>query len=124
MEIATEKVRERPSADTEIAGLSEPSFVEALLDPVSVFEHPMQVAEHPWFTDEEKRTILLSWARDELVAEQVSSRLAPELRIRSRIDAVVEALSQFDAPAAGEYLSASSAIRASRLKRQPRRRSH
>jgi hypothetical protein len=124
MEIATEKVRERPSVGMEIAGPSERSFVEALLDPVSVFEHPMQVAEHPWFTDEEKRTILLSWARDELVAEQVSSRLAPELRIRSRIDAVVEALSQFDEAAADEYQSACSAIRARRPKRLPRRRSH
>ncbi|WP_048708032.1 hypothetical protein [Microvirga massiliensis] len=89
-----------------------PSFVDALIDPGHVFAHPFEVVEHPWFGSEEKRTILLSWARDELVAEQVASRVAPELQVRSRIDAVIDALSHFDAAAAGEYLSATKTIRA------------
>jgi len=92
-------------------GVSEPSPVEALTDPAGVFRDPAEITEHPWFTDEEKRTILLSWARDELVAEQVTSRLAPELRVRSRIDAVVEALATFDDAAAVEYTSAVAVIR-------------
>lgn len=95
---------------------SERSFVEALIDPVNVFADPAEVAEHPWFTHEEKRTILLSWARDELVVEQVAKKLTPELQPRSRIDAVIEALSEFDPSAAGEYLSAVAAIRASHLR--------
>jgi len=94
---------------------AEPSFVEALVDPVNVFRHPEEVVEHPWFTPEEKRTILLSWARDELVLEQVARRVAPKLRPQSCIDAVIEALSLFDAPAAGEYLSAAAAIRTRHL---------
>ena len=83
-----------------------PSFLEALIDPVNVFHAPDEVVEHPWFTDEEKRTILLSWARDELTIEQVASKVMPDLKLKSRIDAVIEALAVFDPPAAGEYLSA------------------
>ena len=31
----------------------------------------------PWFTDQEKRAVLLSWVRDELVIEQVVQKAAP-----------------------------------------------
>src|SRR4051812_45570182 len=79
-----------PGAGT--SGVSEPSFVEALVDPTSVFRHPQEVAHHPWFTDQEKRAVLLSWARDELTAEQLASKMAPELELTSCIDAVVEVL--------------------------------
>ena len=96
----------------EAAGASEPSFVEALIDPAAVFRDPHDVAEQPWFTDQEKRTVLLSWARDELVLEQVAFRALPELRPRSRVDAVIEALGGFDPGAAGEYPSAVARIRA------------
>ena len=106
------------------AGASDQSFVEALIDPVNVFADPTEVAEHPWFTHEEKRTILLSWARDELVVEQVATKLTPELQPRSRIDAVIEALSEFDPPAASEYLAAAAAIRASHLRGIRRKRGH
>src|ERR687894_2121398 len=102
-----------PSRAVVSSGAAEPSFVEALIDPVNVFGDPHEVVEHPWFTHEEKRTILLSWARDELLLEQVANKTLPELKPRSRIDAVIEALARFDAPAAGEYLSAVAAIRAS-----------
>jgi hypothetical protein len=97
--------------------ISSPSFTEALVDPVNLFRDPTEVVEHPWFTHEEKRTILLSWARNELLLEQVANKTLPELKPRSRIDAVIEALARFDAPAAGEYLSAVAAIRASHLRR-------
>ena len=56
-------------------GISEPSFVDALIDPVNIFVSPQEVVDHPWFSDEEKRTILLSWARDELVIEQIASEV-------------------------------------------------
>src|SRR3954469_21762248 len=78
-------------------GVAEPSFVEALANPVSVFEHPDEVVRHPWFSNEENRAILLSWARDELVLEQVASRAAPELKLRSHMDAVLASLEDITA---------------------------
>jgi hypothetical protein len=121
MEIATQHTLERPVACLRDESQSAPSFVEALVDPVTVFDHPREVVEHPGFTQEEKRTILLSWARDELMAEQVTSRLGPELGIRSRVDAVVEALATFDS-AAAEYTSAVALIRSRRGKHRLARR--
>jgi hypothetical protein len=102
-------------------GVSEPSFVDALVDPVNIFASPQEVVDHPWFSEEEKRTILLSWARDELVIEQVSSRVMPDLQVKSRIDAVVAALARFDPTAAGEYLSAVQTIRGTKNRKQARR---
>jgi hypothetical protein len=121
MEIATQHTLERPVACLRDESQSAPSFVEALVDPVTVFDHPREVVEHPGLTQEEKRTILLSWARDELMAEQVTSRLGPELGIRSRVDAVVEALATFDS-AAAEYTSAVALIRSRRGKHRLARR--
>ena len=102
-------------------GVSERSFVDALVDPVNIFASPREVVEHPWFSDEEKRTILLSWARDELVMEQVASRIMPDLQVKSRIDAVIEALANFDPSAAGEYLSAVQGIRSDKSRKRCRR---
>jgi len=113
-----------PAPETERNGNTEPSFVDALVDPGTVFAHPGEVAEHPWFMDQEKRTILLSWARDELAVEQVIKRVAPDLKLESRIDAVIEALSHFDAPAAAEYVSAVAAIRARHLRGLRPKRKH
>src|SRR3954453_13495747 len=104
-----------PGAGT--SGVSEPSFVEALVNPTSVFRHPQEVAHHPWFTDQEKRAVLLSWVRDELVIEQMVQKAAPELELASRVDAVVEVLAHYDPLAASEYRSALAAIR-----RRPKRR--
>lgn len=97
------------------------SYTEALVDPGGVFQHPADVVEHPWFTREEKRTVLLSWARDELVLEHMANRSLPELKPRSRIDAVIEALAQFDLNAAAEYRAAVSTIRARGLRPKARR---
>ncbi len=93
------------------SGVSELSFVEALAHPAQVFGDPEEVARHPWFTDQEKRAVLLSWARDELVAEQLACAAAPELELASRIDAVIEALAHYDPLAASEYRSALATIR-------------
>ncbi|MEE1612982.1 hypothetical protein [Microvirga sp. CF3016] len=97
------------------------SYTEALVDPGGVFRNPADVVEHPWFTREEKRTVLLSWARDELVLEHMANRSLPELKPRSRIDAVIEALAQFDLNAAAEYRAAVSAIGAHELRPKARR---
>jgi hypothetical protein len=102
---------DQPPEIVESSGTCEPSFVEALVHPGEIFGDPREVVEHPWFTDEEKRTILLSWVRDELVIEQVACRAVPELKPQSRVDAVIEALARFDPLAAGEYLSAIAAVR-------------
>ena len=116
METIESKLDTNPVHASQITspGVSEPSFVDALVDPVNLFGHPWEVVEHPWFSDEEKRTILLSWARDELVIEQVAGKVMPDLQVKSRIDAVIEALALFDPSAAGEYLSAVQAIRGNR----------
>jgi hypothetical protein len=103
------------------AGVAPPSYTEALVDPGSVFRNPEEVAGHPCFTREEKRTILLSWVRDELVLEQVANRTLPELKPRSRIDPVIAALRTFDASAAAEYGTAVAAIRAQHRRRADRR---
>src|SRR3954449_9501160 len=81
---------------TEARGVSETSFVDALAHPGCVFRHPQEVVYHPWFTDQEKRLVLLSWVRDELVAEQLACKAAPELELVARTDAVIEALAHYD----------------------------
>ena len=87
------------------------SFVEALAHPACVFRHPEEIGHHPWFTDQEKRMVLLSWVRDELVAEQLACKAAPELELIARTDAVIEALAHYDPRAADEYPSAAAALR-------------
>jgi len=98
-----------PGADAR--GVSEVSFVDALAHPGCVFRHPQEVVHHPWFTDQEKRLVLLSWVRDELVAEQLACKAAPELELVARTDAVVEALAHYDPRAADEYRSAAATLR-------------
>ncbi len=104
-----------PAADP--SHLPTTSFAEALVDPGGTFRDPTEVAEHPRFTREEKRAVLISWARDELMLEHVAKEALPELKPHSRIDAVVEALSHIDACAAAEYAKAAGAIRARRQER-------
>jgi len=62
-----ETVETKPDTDNSVPvsqvaspGVAERSFVDALVDPVNIFASPQEVVEHPWFSDEEKRTILLS----------------------------------------------------------------
>ena len=105
------------NSGADVSAVSEGSFVEALAHPACVFRHPEEVAHHPWFTDQEKRAVLLSWVRDELVAEQLACKAAPELVLVARTDAVVEALAHYDAGSADEYRSA-----AMTLRRQPKQR--
>ena len=102
---------------TDARGVSEVSFVDALAQPACVFRHPEEVVHHPWFTDHEKRMVLLSWVRDELVAEQLACKAAPELELIARTDAGIEALAHYDPRAADEYRSAAAALR-----RQPKQR--
>ena len=92
-------------------GVSEVSFVDALAHPACVFRHPEEVVHHPWFTDQEKRLVLLSWVRDELVAEQLACKGARELELVARTDAVIEALAHYDPKAADEYRSAAATLR-------------
>jgi hypothetical protein len=106
-----------PGSDaSRIAGRS---ITEALVDPRSTFGDPTEVVENSWFSQEEKRTILLLWARDEFLLEQVAHETPPELRPRSRIDAVIGALSQFDHQAAAEYRAAVDSFRAQRKRNVP-----
>ena len=102
----------RHAAAVDAPGVSELSFVQALVTPGTVFGNPHEVVDHPWFTHHEKRAVLSSWARDELMTEQNAFRTAAENELESRFDGVVRALARFDALAAGEYLSAMRTIRA------------
>jgi hypothetical protein len=87
-------VVERPcSPEIKNPSLSEPSFVDALVDPLGMFRNIGDVIQHPWFTHQEKRTILLSWVRDELVAEHAARQAASALLSHSRVDDVITALS-------------------------------
>jgi hypothetical protein len=81
------------------------------------------VVQHPWFTHQEKRAILLSWVRDELVAEQVACTAVPGGKSPTRVDVVIAALSQFDPLAAGEYLAAVESLRR-RLRARKTDRAH
>jgi len=113
---AMEKTRTNPQTATldpgpDARGASEVSFVEALAHPACVFRHPEEIVYHPWFTEQEKRMVLLSWVRDELVAEQLVCKAAPELELIARTDAVIEALAHYDPRAADEYRSAATALR-------------
>jgi len=104
---------------TETRGVSEIPVVEALAHPACVFRHPEEVVHHPWFTDQEKRIVLLSWVRDELVAEQLACKAAPELELVARTDAVIEALAYYDPRAADEYRSAAATLRRPKQRLRP-----
>jgi len=93
---------ERHPAPTDMPGVSEPSFVQALLTPGRVFDDPREVVQHPWFTHEEKRAVLTSKARDELAVEHGAKHIRPESRPEPRAVAVIDALARFDAAAASE----------------------
>ena len=98
--------------------------MEALAHPARVFRYPEEVVHHPWFTDQEKRLVLLSWVRDELVAEQLACKAAPELELNARTDLVIEALAHYDARAADEYRSAAATIRGHPKQRARRQAMH
>ena len=104
---------------TDARGVSEIPVVEALAHPACVFRHPEEVVHHPWFTDQEKRMVLLSWVRDELVAEQLACKVAPELELVARMDAVIEALAHYDPRAADEYRSAAATLRRPKRRLRP-----
>src|SRR4051794_14311846 len=105
-EIRTDRPVSTPEPVVQASSMSELSFIEALAHPTSVFGDPSEVARHPWYTDQEKRALLLSWARDELVAEQMACEAEPGLELTSRIDEVIAALACYDPLAASEYRSA------------------
>jgi len=126
MEILTQTTA-RDRAAPQLKTAHEQSFlVRALIDPGEVFVRPSEVLDDPALTDAEKRAVLLSWARDELVVEQVVARVMRELGVRSRIDAVVDALAALDPTAADTYAAAASAIRngAGRARTSCRRKAH
>jgi len=83
-----------------------PPLAEALADPRGAFRHPADVALHPALSHEEKRTILISWIRDELTLEQIANGGLPELKRETQIDAVIAALGWIDPHAAAEYHNA------------------
>lgn len=90
---------------------SMPSLADALADPRSAFQHPAQVVTHPLLSEQEKRAIMISWARDELMLERVANGVLPELKPKSQIDGVIAALRRVDPQAAAKYRAAVASIR-------------
>jgi len=84
-----------PGAGT--SGVSEPSFVEALVNPTSVFRHPQEVAHHPWFTERSGRRFCRGRGMNS-PPNKLASKAAPELKLTSCIDAVVEVLAHGSGP--------------------------
>jgi hypothetical protein len=109
MKPAEQSSRNVPPAGLHEEGPGEFSFVDALVDPAGTFREPQDVARHPSLRDEEKRTILLSWGRNEFVIE-AAGRSWPESAPLSRIEAVLAALALYDPLAAQEYRAALDAI--------------
>lgn len=99
---------------SDLRSFSASSLADAVANPGRVFDHPVTVVAHPGLSHEEKRTILISWARDELVLEQVANEALAELEPQSRIDAVIEALESIDPQAAAAYRAVVTSLRTRR----------
>ncbi|NNM71498.1 hypothetical protein [Enterovirga aerilata] len=93
-----------------------PPLAEALAHPAEFYASPREVACDPDLWPDEKRALLLSWARDALAIEQLAKGGLPaEIAAESRADAVIDAL------AAGEYRAALETIRGERRRAFRRR---
>ena len=69
----------------------------ALLHPVTKFEHPRDVVSHAGLTLAEKRAILASWASDASAIASCPSLRAPEgFKAPVTIDEILEALCALD----------------------------
>jgi hypothetical protein len=70
---------------------------QALLRPVTVFEHPRDVVSHPGLTRAEKRAILASWASDASAIASCPALRAPKgLKAPVSIDSILETLCELD----------------------------
>ena len=99
-----------------------PSLAEALANPAAFYASPRDLASDPELWPDEKRALLLSWARDALAIEQLAMGGFSEIAAQSRAEAVIDALKRLDPHAADEYRSALAAIRGERRQRRLRRR--
>lgn len=114
MQPSTEPVVPNEPPLPDAAGPAAWSLAEALAAPALVFGEPGAVLAHPGFDAEEKRIVLLSWARDALALEELAETGLPEARTASRAEAAIEALALFDPAAAAEMRAALAALRPKR----------
>jgi hypothetical protein len=71
--------------------------LNALLHPVTAFDHPKDVVNHPDLTTAEKRAILASWASDaSAIASCPAMRSPAGLKKPVSIDEILEALCELD----------------------------
>jgi hypothetical protein len=79
------------------------AFLDALIDPAGSFTSPAEVAAHPAFTPEQKRTILIAWVNDALALEEAGAQDLTDFAPVSQLDALIEALEACDPALAHEY---------------------
>lgn len=94
------------------------AFVDALVDPAAAFSHPAEVVEHPSLSDDQKRIILLAWANDALGLEWADARDLTDFAPVARLDALLEALEQFDPKAAADYRDVRNHVRSKSARRK------
>lgn len=87
------------------------AFLDALIEPAAAFSSPAEVVEHPAFSAQQKRTILLAWANDALALEQAGVQDLTEFAPVSHLDALIAALEVCDPEAAREYAALRAHVR-------------
>ena len=76
--------------------------LDRLLHPAGAFRTPMEVANDPDMTAQEKRAILASWASDACAVEASPELRRPQSGPVVRFDDVIDALKELDGEAAGK----------------------
>lgn len=98
------------------------AFADALIDPASTFGSPAEVIAHPGLRDDQKRIVLLAWANDALGLEWADARDLTDFEPVSHLDALIEALEQFDSNAAADYRAVRQHLRSRSAKKTTRSR--
>jgi len=98
------------------------AFADALIDPASSFSRPADVIAHPGLRDHQKRIILLAWANDALGLEWADARDLTDFEAVSHLDALIDALEQFDPNAAADYRAVRKQVRSPSARRERKKK--
>ena len=113
-------------AEQQVAEVARPmaaaAFADALIDPASSFSRPADVIAHPGLRDDQKRIILLAWTNDALGLEWADARDLTDFEAVSHLDALIDALEQFDPNAAADYRAVRKQVRSPSARRERKKR--
>lgn len=113
-------------AEQQVAEVAHPmaaaAFADALIDPASSFSRPADVIAHTGLRDDQKRIILLAWANDALGLEWADARDLTDFEAVSHLDALIDALEQFDPNAAADYRAVRKQVRSPSARRERKKR--